>query len=970
MQDNKNLLLKLEEDWLLIHDKDNKGREECWYKTGVPTEHAVKASVPGYVHLYMPDCFGIAWYQKRFTDTLKADENQAVLLRFAVADYLCEVYLNGSYVGSHRGCEDPFEFNVTSFLNKGGENMLCVRVAKPHESEVDGYRFEEIPHRNERKTGIWPGMCFNVYGLGGAVSLIAMPKIHMTDAYIMGNTKTNCIDIEVTVQNDSEDCTCALRADCGNKRTGELQKSASISFEAVKGESKVKLSVPIEQVQRWSIVEPFLYFVNLTLTGIGCMEHTLRRHCGFREFLVKEDGYFYLNGKRIFLRCSHTGNFFPIGQTQPINPDLWRQDFIKAKACGLNTIRFISGAAFPEQLDYCDELGLMVYEEPYAGWLTQNGSRSKEIYQEDLLTMVKRDRSHPSLTIWGLLNETVPTDPYGDYVKIARESLEDVRRLDETRLVLFSSGRFDGDAFVGSLSNPYSRKWECLWNEEDENSTTHTKYEQYNPGGYFEMVGDVHMYPKLPISDHDINLIRTLGSKTGRPVFMSEFGIGSLFNTDWLMRKFEQLKANPDLPDARMIKHMNDQFLRDIKLYGLEGLYAFPIDILRDSERLHARQRTICFDLVRSNPLFNGYSITGLLDHSICGEGLWTLMREFKPLIADTLQNGLAPLRWCLFVERRHAYTKRPFTIEGVLANEDVLEERSYPVGVRIMGESGIVYDKTLTLKVTKDLLKGFAVPVFKEEIILDVPAGRYELHAEILEGAAACENVSVFYLSNYDDIKATTEQIVGVSLNEQTQKLLSEKGIEVITLKDSDVHVPAVVLVGDVADEDKETVFAKINAMAQAGSRVFVASRFSLTKGEEYCHYLPFEDKPDSYPHNRVSADWLYHKEYIAKRHEYFEGLPCGRIMDWEYYMQLVGGSAFRDGRMPDEVQAACVGTGNINANGYDGGFNLGTYNIGKGAVTVTSFKIVENIGDNPAADRLLINILNTEAKKLKSTK
>ena len=69
----------------------------------------------------------------------------------------------------------------------------------------------------------------------------------------------------------------------------------------------------------------------------------------------------------------------------------------------------------------------------------------------------------------------------------------------------------------------------------------------------------------------------------------------------------------------------------------------------------------------------------------------------------------------------------------------------------------------------------------------------------------------------------------------------------------------------------------------------------------------------------------------------------------------------------MPDEVAAACVGPGNINKDGYCGGFNIGTYDLGRGAVTVTSFDILPWTGVNPAADRLLVNILNEENARLK---
>ena len=105
-------LLVLEKNWLIAHDPDNIGREEGW-QNGLG-EKAVEACVPGLVHLYLPDCFGIAWYQVRFTDTLSAGGRR--LLRVASADFLSETYINGTLVGTHRGCEDPFTYDITDAL--------------------------------------------------------------------------------------------------------------------------------------------------------------------------------------------------------------------------------------------------------------------------------------------------------------------------------------------------------------------------------------------------------------------------------------------------------------------------------------------------------------------------------------------------------------------------------------------------------------------------------------------------------------------------------------------------------------------------------------------------------------------------------------------------------------------------------------------------------------------------------------
>ena len=57
-------------------------------------------------------------------------------------------------------------------------------------------------------------------------------------------------------------------------------------------------------------------------------------------------------------------------------------------------------------LDLCDEIGLMVYEESYAAWCLANSPAMPRRYNESTLGMIRRDRNHPSVVIWGLLNET------------------------------------------------------------------------------------------------------------------------------------------------------------------------------------------------------------------------------------------------------------------------------------------------------------------------------------------------------------------------------------------------------------------------------------------------------------------------------------------------------------------------------------------------------------------------------------
>ena len=146
-----------------------------------------------------------------------------------------------------------------------------------------------------------------------------------------------------------------------------------------------------------------------------------------------------MNGKRIFLRSTHTGNHCPVGQIIPPAeaPDLLRRDLLYAKASGYNMVRFIAGMAHPWQLDLCDEIGLMVYEESYAAWLLADSPKMAERFDSSTMEMVRRDRNHPSVVIWGLQNE----DFDGPVFRHAVESLALVRYFDDTRLVLLQSGR-------------------------------------------------------------------------------------------------------------------------------------------------------------------------------------------------------------------------------------------------------------------------------------------------------------------------------------------------------------------------------------------------------------------------------------------------------------------------------------------------------------------------------------------------
>ena len=452
----------------------------------------------------------------------------------------------------------------------------------------------------------------------------------------------------------------------------------------------LELQVPLEELRPWDLDDPFLYRVRVRLEPRGSGEgdeKTVRT--GFRDLRVR-NGWFELNGRRIYLRSTHTGNHYPIGQVVPQNPALVRQDLVYAKASGFNTVRFIAGVAREDQLDFCDELGLMVYEETRAAWLLGNSPRMAERFDRTNDEMVRRDRNHPSVVIWGLLNETYD----GPVFRHAVEYLHRLRALDDSRLVLLGSGRWDGDLAIGSVCNPGQSTWAHEWGSEQAGAGAVEVGWAHDPdrGAFVPGAGDLHLYPTLPESVRAKQLLRTMGAGS-KPVFLSEYGVGSLFDAVTVLAEATRhLASDPgtasgaEPPDVAYVRSMVERYLDDWERFGMGEVYCFPEDALVDSQLNQSVHRAATFDMIRANGNIAGYNLTGMLDHALTGEGPWTFWRRWKPSAMDTTADGWSALRWCLDVAPALSFPGGQIELDLSLANEDVLSPGRYTASVAIVG--------------------------------------------------------------------------------------------------------------------------------------------------------------------------------------------------------------------------------------------------------------------------------------------
>ncbi len=953
-------VIRLDGEWLLATDPQNVGRAQQWFRRAA--SEAKRALVPGVIQQAFPGYWGVAWYWHEFTPVVNPYPQGRYLLKFGAVDYRADVWLNGTSIGQHEGGDTPFVIDATDSIRPGAINLVAVRVLVPGNKPIDGVVLDETPHRNKR-VDFMPGSEYDIGGITEPVELVLTPAVRIDDLYLRPDWKTGKIGVQAGINNASGKATGGrLHFEISIAPSGQTIIAETLDQNLNPDHSAINAELRVQDHRLWDLGEPFLYRVTARVEVPGQDGfHQVSARCGFRDFRVT-NGYFRLNGKRLFLRSTHTGNHCPWGQVWPPPgyPDLLRLDLVHAKSVGYNCIRAISGLLLPYQIDLCDELGLLVYEESYAAWLLHDSPRMKDLYELSVREMILRDRNHPSVAVWGMLNETFDSPTFREAVS----ALKLVRSLDPMRLVLLSSGRWDGQMSIGSVSNPDSSEWECVWAKESPGAGTlpvlqDTKARwSHEVGGYVESMGDVHFYPEDPQTPEVNALLREV-DQDAKPVFVSETGIGSLFNCIHEMRYYEQARIPTDAEDYNLLKSMSDRLTADWDRWGLDSVYPFPECLLHESQVAMARHRLLVFNNIRSNPKACGYNITGMLDHAFTGEGIWRFWRDYKPGVMDAVQDGWAPVRWCLFANPTHTYLGRPVKLEAVLANEDVLRPGTYAARFRVWGPEGIAWDRQSNI-VIPEARTGedgpLAVPVLSEDVVIKGPAGAYKIIPYIERGAAPPETSWEFYLTDPALLPRLDQHIRLWGIPANAEAWLKSHGASTETFGGTAPGQRELILVGYVSEKGGAEDWKELATRMAAGSSVVFLSPLAFKRGDDKTAWLPLTQKGRIYRFH----DWLYHKECVAKAHPIFEGLQSRAMLNWYYYGPMIPHYLFDGQATPaDGAVAAAFATGYNAPGGYASGILTASYQFGAGRFIVNTFPILENLDSHPAADRMLLNLV-----------
>ena len=542
------------------------------------------------------DYAGVGWYWRTLKLEARPDSSQQVaLLRFGAVDYLAEVFVNGQKVGSHEGGYLPFEFDVSSVL-RIGENEIAVRVVDPGPmaKEVEGIKYAEIPHGKQnwyvQTSGLWQD-----------VELDIRPRMYFGPVHITAAASGN-FKIQVLVRNLTVDLPIGeplrVKAEIRDAADKAVWSGAA---ELKRGQESYELSGQVATPALWDIGRPSLYKLRVTLPSGDTREERF----GFRTFETRA-GKFFLNGRAVYLRAALDQDFYPETIYTPPSLEFVKNEMEQAKLIGLNMLRCHIKVPDPRYLQAADEAGVLIwYEIPNWDKLTED---SKRRGLTTLRGMAERDWNHPSIVIVSVINES-----WGIDLKEASQ-----------RLWLQQAYR-DAKAAVPWLVVDNSP---CC--ENFHMATDIADFHQYNAipdhaSDFDRFVEDMARRPGWLFSPFN-----DAAQRGDEPLVLSEFGNWGLPRLPdekpwWFARPFAQDRPIT-LPDG-----VEERF----KSYKLDSIFP-DFNALADAAQWHQfRALKYEIDAIRARPEMQGYVITEFTDLNWEANGLLDMWRHPKAYASE-----------------------------------------------------------------------------------------------------------------------------------------------------------------------------------------------------------------------------------------------------------------------------------------------------------------------------------------------
>ncbi len=354
-------------------------------------EHWTKAKLPNPVGSYRRD-FEIP------TDW----SGKEIFLHFRGVKSAMYVWVNGKKVGYSQGSMTPAEFDITQFVTPG-KNTLAVEV----------YRWSDGSYLEDQD--FW-----RLSGIYRDVLLYATPKLHVRDFFLTCDLNDSFTAAELNFAgkikhypgNSVKGASLELYLLDDNESPAKPVMTQKLPNVGKGKEKNIELSVTIDNPKLWSAEIPNLYTVLVAVKDAsGEIIEVLSTPFGFRKVEIK-DQQLWVNGKSVLLKGANRHEHDPF-DGRAVSLERMIEDITLFKQFNCNTVRTSHYPNHPDWYKLCDEYGLYVIDEAnieshgyrYGKESLAKQPEWKNAHVDRMISMVERDKNHPSVIIWSMGNE-------------------------------------------------------------------------------------------------------------------------------------------------------------------------------------------------------------------------------------------------------------------------------------------------------------------------------------------------------------------------------------------------------------------------------------------------------------------------------------------------------------------------------------------------------------------------------------
>lgn len=358
-----------------------------------------------------------AWYRRTFT-VPNTWNGKNILLNFGAVDWETEVYINGKFVGNHKGGYDAFSFDITPYLQKKGKQELVICVTDPTDKANIARGKQSSDRFND------PEGCFyrSNSGIWQTVWMEPVSKNHISSIQTKCTEKLDGFMVEVVPS--SENCDIEVNV----KTDGQVVASA-------KRRTMNTLKLKVRDARLWTPETPFLYDIEVKIIKDGKVTDQISSYAGMRCITIEKFNdipRICLNHQPIYQHGPLDQGYWPDGiYTAPSHEALvW--DIKNIKAFGFNMIRKHIKVEPQTWYHACDKLGVLVWQDmPNGGGIFDDEAKLQT--ESELRRMIQQHSNNPCIIVWTIFNE------HWGLFDVERLT-DNTKKMDPSRLVMANSG--------------------------------------------------------------------------------------------------------------------------------------------------------------------------------------------------------------------------------------------------------------------------------------------------------------------------------------------------------------------------------------------------------------------------------------------------------------------------------------------------------------------------------------------------